>query len=139
MSSLISLINLPFPIFLHALGLLVLGLALTFAPPPQGPPHFERDSSIIGISATAIALCYLTTAYMPLSENAVLYASAPVRVFLAFLAGLRILYGRMKWGNDRRAYRKELVWIMLYDGVGGVLLGWWLGTFSGRIPAYQNQ
>ena len=82
---------------------------------------------------------------MPMEKNAFLYASAPIRIVLAGIAGLRILadrYLRTQSGqanvNRGSQVANDLFAIMMYDGLGGLVLGLWLGTFSGRIPEYQN-
>lgn len=78
----------------------------------------------------------IATAYMPMEENQFLHASAPVRVLLAILAGL-------KWmtisKGDAKLYKKRnaLLAILLYDGLGGLIVGWYLGTFSGKVAAYR--
>lgn len=125
------MINLPWPILAHASGLVLLGLNLTFRPSPPG--RTSEVSSMLGITTTAIGLCYLSTSYMPMHENSFLYASAPVRVLLAGLAGLKVLLA----GNSlSKEAKREFLGLLLYDGIGGLLVGWWLGTFRGRIPGY---
>ena len=78
----------------------------------------------------------LSTSYVPIEQNQFLYASAPVRVLLASLAGIRWLMVR---GGDPAVHKKRnaLLAIMLYDGLGGLLLGWYLGSFDGRVPGYK--
>lgn len=73
---------------------------------------------------------------MPMEENQFLHASAPVRVLLASLAGLKwITMGK----EDAKLYknRNALLGLFLYDGLGGLILGWYLGTFSGKVAAYR--
>jgi hypothetical protein len=73
---------------------------------------------------------------MPIAENQFLHASAPIRVLLALLAGL-------KWltidAENARLYKKRnvLLGVLLYDGLGGLLLGWYLGTFGGKVAAFR--
>lgn len=88
---------------------------------------------MLGIPVAGLGLCYLSTAYMPIHENPFLYASAPVRVFLAAIAGLRVLSAGNQLSKDAK---REFLGVFLYDGIGGLLLGWWLGTLSGRIPGH---
>lgn len=78
----------------------------------------------------------IATAYVPIEENQFLYASAPVRVLLAVLAGLKWLSISKE---SARLYRKRniLLGISIYDGIGGLVLGWYLGTFSGKVAAYR--
>jgi hypothetical protein len=155
-------INLPLPILCHALGCCFIGLKLTFIPPPysntpgthaSNPPP-AQDRTVLGIATIAIGLVYLSTAYMPLEQNSVLYASAPVRIMLAGIAGAKLAldhFGKRNMGpgsydDTGKAVRtcegrdgNGVLWgIMLYDGLGGLLLGWWLGTLSGKIPALSN-
>lgn len=120
-------INLPIPIFLHAVGLTILGIYHTFrstrsssAPPTQG------------LVTTGLGLAYLFTAYMPIAENQFLHASVPVRVILASAAGLRAALA--KAGEESVA--SQLWGIMLYDGIGGFLAGWSLGRWDGKVGAY---
>jgi hypothetical protein len=140
MSSFIPTVNLPLPVLVHALGLFFGGIKYTFTPPS---PTAQHDNTVVGITTTAIGLCYLSTAYVPIEQNIFLYASAPVRVGLGVLAGTRLaidyFYLRGKEVQQRRTsdLRKTLWFIALYDGLGGLFVGWWLGTLSGKIPAYQ--
>ena len=70
---------------------------------------------------------------MPMEENQFLYATAPVRIILAAAAGLKVLVAGNGMGREER---RMLLGIAGYDGLGGLLLGWWLGTWSGRVPAF---
>ena len=128
--SIIPDINLPWPILVHALGLTFLGLKLTFLPSPP-PSRASEVSSLLGISTTGLGLAYLSTAHMPIRENQFLYASVPVRMILAGAAGLKLLVAGKGMSAD---HSKEVLGIVLYDGIGGFLLGWWLGTWGGRAP-----
>jgi len=125
------MINLPWPILAHAVGLTVLGLTLTFR--PSTPGRASELSSMLGITSTGLGLCYLSTAYMTTHENPFLYASAPVRVALAAVAGLKVLLAGNQMSKESK---REFLGVFLYDGIGGLLLGWWLGTLSGRIPGH---
>ncbi|KAJ6506749.1 hypothetical protein C8R45DRAFT_922923 [Mycena sanguinolenta] len=74
------------------------------------------DISTFGIATLAIRM---------LSENQLLHASAAVRALLALLAGL-------KWSTigaqNARLYNKRnlVLGVLLYDGLGGLHLGWYL-------------
>jgi hypothetical protein len=125
-------VNLPWPILVHALGLTFLGLRFLFRPNPPPPGRASEISTILGIPTTALGLAYLFTAYMPIHENQFLHASVPVRIILAGLAGVKLLVSRNEVGV---VPWKELLGIALYDGAGGLLVGWWLGTWGGRILA----
>lgn len=118
-------VNLPWFITFHASGLCILGLSMIFATstsPPKPPP------TILGIATLGLGLSYFSTSYMPLDQNAFLYASVPVRLVLAALAGLKAVMG----GNGEE---KGVLWgIMAWDGIGAVVLGWYLGVWSGRAP-----
>ncbi|KAJ6553606.1 hypothetical protein DFH09DRAFT_1366214 [Mycena vulgaris] len=125
-------ILLPWPILLHALGLATLGCSMLLAKPTENAPE---DTSTLGIVTIALGMSYLATSYMPVAENQFLHASAPVRVLLAALAGLKWVRGR----GDARLYTKRnaLLGVLLYDGLGGLGLGWYLGTFGGKVAAYR--
>ena len=70
-----------------------------------------------------------------MEENQFLHASAPVRVLLASLAGLKWLtISRENAGLYTK--RNALLAVLLYDGLGGLVLGWYLGTFSGKVASY---
>ncbi len=83
-----------------------------------------------GITTLAIGMAYPITSYMPISENQFLHASVPVRVFLALMAGLRLLLT----DNLSKEGRNQMLFVFLYDGIGGLVCGWELGSFSGRVP-----
>ncbi|KAJ6496430.1 hypothetical protein C8R45DRAFT_985884 [Mycena sanguinolenta] len=126
-------ILLPWPILLHALGLVTLGCGMLLVKPNEKAPD---DISTLGIATIAIGMLYISTSYMPIAENQLLHASAAVRVLLASLAGL-------KWltisAQNARLYNKRnlLLGVLLYDGLGGLHLGWYLGTFSGKVAAFR--
>jgi hypothetical protein len=75
--------------------------------------------------------------YIRCQENAMLYASAPARVLLGGLAGLRFLMDRAK-GKPRSRNSSALMVTLLYDGIGGLVLALWLGTISGRAPGFAK-
>lgn len=125
-------VNLPWPILTYALGLVFVGLKSTFRPNP--PPSAGRASEIttmLGLVTTGIGLAYIPTAYMPLHENQYLYASVPVRMVMAGIAAVKLVLDGRKITKEQF---NEFVGVVVIDGVGGVLLGWWLGTWSGRVP-----
>ncbi|KAJ7887277.1 hypothetical protein B0H14DRAFT_2696045 [Mycena olivaceomarginata] len=115
-------ILLPWPILLHALALTTLGCSMLLAKPNEKSPE---DISTLGITTIALGMSYISTSYMPMAENQFLHASAPVRVLLALLAGL-------KWltidAENARLYKKRNVLLTL---------GWYLGTFSGKVAAFR--
>jgi len=82
-----------------------------------------------GITTLAIGIAYLSTSYMSIEENQFLHASVPVRILLAAVAGARWLF------IDRQstAGRNQMLFVMLYDGLGGLICGWQLGRFDGRV------
>lgn len=68
-----------------------------------------------------------------MEENQFLYASVPVRMILAGLMGVKVLIGGEALGDQER---KRLIMLSMYDGLGAVALGVWLGAFGGRVPGY---
>jgi hypothetical protein len=138
-------INLPLPILIHAAGLCTLGLHFTFSDLVLVPAQKESDSppqhhtTVLGIASLGLGLAYLSTSYMPIHENQFLYASVPVRMILAGIAGTRLIADAFcTEPHGRTSKMVSRLWgIMLYDGLGGFLLGWWLGSWGGKVPAYQ--
>lgn len=64
-------------------------------------------------------------------QNVFLHASGLVRMGLAALAGLKLaLSPSMRRSSERNA----LLGIMLYDGLGGLHLCYYLSNFSGLAP-----
>jgi len=128
MASILPKVNLPTSVLAHAIGLTVLGLGLIFG---SQTPYFKSESSpVLGIASMGLGLAYLSTSYMPLAENAFLHASVPVRVGLAAVSAIRALLA--KEGEDT-----GVLWVIaLYDGLGGLSLGWTLGRWDGRIARY---
>ncbi|KAF8967251.1 hypothetical protein BDZ97DRAFT_1903405 [Flammula alnicola] len=124
---------LPWPILLHAMGLTTLGCTMLLAKPTEKAPE---DISMLGIVTIALGMSYISTSYMPMDENQFLHASAPVRVLLASLAGLKWLTISRE---NARLYKKRnaLLGVLLYDGLGGLVLGWYLGTFNGKVASYR--
>jgi len=122
MASLLPTINLPLPILLHAAGLTLLGLHITFYRKPSTP--------LLGIASLGLGVAYLATSYMPVAENQWLHASVPVRMILGAVAGVRAFIAK-----DCEATR-ELIGVLLYDGLGGLLLGWSLGRWDGKVAGY---
>ncbi|KAJ7730332.1 hypothetical protein B0H16DRAFT_1733848 [Mycena metata] len=127
-------ILLPWPILLHVLGLTTLGLRLLFARPTTEAPE---DVSPLGITTIALGLAYLATAYMPIASNQFLHASAPIRVVLALLDGLKWFMTRGVKNTRLYTKRNVLLGVFLYDGLGGLLLEWYLGTLSGRVLEFR--
>lgn len=66
-----------------------------------------------------------------MEENQFLYATVPVRMILASVAGLKVLLAGREIGMEEK---RALLGIAIYDGLGGVVLGWRLGGWSGRVP-----
>ncbi|KAJ7368897.1 hypothetical protein DFH08DRAFT_832598 [Mycena albidolilacea] len=126
-------ILLPWPILLHALGLTTLGCSMLLS-----SKRYEKapeNVSTLGITTIALGMSYISTSYMPIAENQFLHASAPIRVLLALLAGLKWLtIAENAWLYKKR---NVLLGVLLYDGLGGLLLGWYLGTFSGKVAAFR--
>lgn len=141
--------NLPAPVLLHAVALTTVGLGLTFRVPkrrlgegPAAPAQQESildqlvgdkhaDSSLLGGVFLGVGLAYISTSYMPQNQNQFLWASPPVRILLASLAGVKLLLG-----VDNPLLKRSLIGAMLWDSIGGLWVGYQLGSFSGRIPGY---
>ncbi|KAJ7725572.1 hypothetical protein B0H16DRAFT_1665528 [Mycena metata] len=119
-------ILLPWPILLHALGLTTLGLRLLFAKPTAQAPE-----------DTQYTYLDLATAYVPIASNQFLHASSQIRVVLAVLAGLKWLMKSGARNATLYTKRNTLLGVFLYDGLGGLLLGWYLGTLSGRVLEFR--
>ncbi|PGH07346.1 hypothetical protein GX51_01890 [Blastomyces parvus] len=119
MASFLPAVNLPTPVLLHALGLTALGTYLTFTTTP----------SAFGVASTGLGLSYLFTSYVPIEENQFLHASVPVRIILAALAAARL-------PTAPKSERKNLVILLLYDFLGGLMVGYILGQWNGKLPGY---
>ena len=134
MTSLLRPVDLPWPILLHALGVSFVGLSLiVYSPKPSSTELTKatkpaQDSTMLGIATLGIAFGYLLTAYVPQERNTYLYASVPARMMLAGIAGVKLVLGSPA--------RKELLGVFVYDGLGGLVLGWYLGRWDGKIPGY---
>jgi hypothetical protein len=121
-------INLPTLIIIHSLFLSLAGLRMIFR--QSAKPNRETEASAMaGITSLGIGLAYLSTSYMPVAENQFLHASVPVRVLLALVAGLRLWFV----DNISNDGRNEMLFVLLYDGIGALICGWQIGNFTGRI------
>jgi hypothetical protein len=86
---------------------------------------------MLGVATTGLGLSYLLTSYMPIEQNQFLHASVPARLILAALSAYKALVGR----KDLSDVEKKRLWgVTIYDGLGAVVLGLWLGKWNGRIP-----
>ncbi|EEQ89224.1 hypothetical protein RJZ56_000664 [Blastomyces dermatitidis] len=119
MFSFLPTVNLPTLVLLHALGLTALGTYLTFT----------RIPTTLGIASTGLGLSYLFTSYVPIEENQFLHASVPVRMILAALAAARL-------PTAPKSERKSLMILILYDFLGGLMVGYILGQWNGKLPGY---
>jgi hypothetical protein len=128
---LLPTVNLPKWILAHAAFLGVFGLRMIFQRSAKPSPEAEA-SAMFGITTMAISLGYLSTSYMPISENQFLHASVPVRMILAALAGLRLLTVK----NISKDGRNQMLFVLLYDGLGGFFCGLQLGRFDGKVAGY---
>ncbi|KAH8647481.1 hypothetical protein BGZ60DRAFT_423937 [Tricladium varicosporioides] len=127
-------VNLPFPILIHALGLSCIGLNIIFPgkwaskssspKKTQGKQTNGEDNPLFGVATLGLGLAYLFTSHMPIEENQFLQATVPVRILLGAVCLL-------KWwvGGCDEGMRKKLLYTGLYDGIGGAVLGLWLGKF----------
>jgi hypothetical protein len=123
-------VNLPPLILIHSTFLILYGLKCIFTRPTKQSTAAEAVA-MAGITTLGIGLAYTATAYMPISENQFLHASVPVRMGLAITAGLRLLLMKDVMSTDGV---NQMLFVLLYDGLGGALCGYELGNFSGRIP-----
>ena len=69
---------------------------------------------------------------MPIAQNQFLHASAPVRMILGLLAGIKWFLTR---GQDHALYpsRSSMLGVCLYDGLGGAAVAYYLGTAGGQL------
>jgi hypothetical protein len=123
-------VNLPPLMLIHSTFLSCLGLKWIFTRQTK-PDRAAENAAMAGITTLAIGVAYLVTSYMPIAENQFLHASVPVRVGLALLAGLRLCL----IDNMSPEGRNQMLFVFFYDGIGGLICGWELGSFNGRIPA----
>ncbi|KAJ6262213.1 hypothetical protein Dda_3018 [Drechslerella dactyloides] len=124
--------NLPWPILVHSVGLTLLGLTMTFSPKPGPSPEVRGANSILGITTTTIGLAYLGTSHMPIEQNQFLHASVPIRLAVAILLFTAAAANRRTM--DEKGWKVH-IGFGLWDGVGALWLGWYLGRWDGRIPA----
>ncbi|KAK6341004.1 hypothetical protein TWF696_009316 [Orbilia brochopaga] len=124
--------NLPWPILVHSVGLALLGFNMAFNGAPSQSPEVRGLNSILGITTTTIGLCYLGTSHVPIEQNQFLHASVPVRLAVAVLLFTAGAVNRRKM--DEKGWRVH-VGFGLWDGIGALWLGWYLGRFDGRVPA----
>jgi uncharacterized membrane protein YjjP (DUF1212 family) len=112
-------IQLPPWLLAHAFGLCALGFYLLM----RGTPW--NNNATRGIATFALGAAYLATGYMDPKDNQFLAASVPVRIAIGGISAVAALLGKGE--------RKVLIGVALYDGIGGYLVGQWLGNFSGRV------
>jgi len=158
-------LNLPPLILLHATGMTFVGLYFIFRPlipySPQKtsflsklavpPDRTAETSTMLGATTLGLGLAYLGISYVDINKNQFLYLSVPVRLLLAGLGGMRLLADAVGMGGsdrDEKGNRKrkglskegksEMAFLLIYDGLQALWLGWWLGEggFSGRPPVY---
>ncbi len=115
--------NLPWFVWIHALGLTYVGLKLTFAPRMK-----EGYPAGFGTATLAVGLSYLATSWMPIEDNQFLHASVPIRFVLIAIAAYRAL----AMGGLKPAQKKELLGLVAWDGMGAIVTGYYLGTFWGK-------
>lgn len=126
-------VNLPILMIFHSLFMSFLALRMIYRRSTK-PTREDEVSAIGGIATLAIGVAYPVTSYMPISENQFLHASVPVRIFLALVAGSRLLL----FDNMSKDGRNEMLFVILYDGIGAIICGWQLGNFSGVAPAWST-
>ncbi|OCK75301.1 hypothetical protein K432DRAFT_386292 [Lepidopterella palustris CBS 459.81] len=144
--SFLSKINLPTPILIQAVGLVGLGLHMTFTgripwvsssyPTSITPLALRnRDTTfLLGAVTFALGLTYFVTSYVPVAENQWLHASVPVRFCLSVLFfGRLAVSGRQEFSTE--GYW-ELVGLGLIDLIGSISVGMTLGKWDGRVEGY---
>jgi hypothetical protein len=125
-------VHLPWFISVHACGFAALGLYFLFKAPSPGKAAGHTPQ--LGIATLAIGLAYLFTSYMPIEENQWLHATVPMRLILGALLILRTVVG----SGLSSAEKRSLLTLGLYDGLGAVVLGFWLGRWDGRVPGSSS-
>lgn len=75
--------------------------------------------------------------HLVLQQNAVLHASVPVRILVALVAAARYALDRDR-GRPHTSHSTPVLVAALYDGLGGAILGHWLGNYSGVAPAFSQ-
>jgi len=118
-------VRLPWFIFLHACLMVITGLFLIFQM-PEGKRG--NSSASLGVATLAIGLAYLFTAWPPMEENVFLYASVPVRLILAGVSLIRALALSKLESKEKN----NLIGIAVWDGLGALVLGWYLGEWRGK-------
>ncbi|KAI1002506.1 hypothetical protein K3495_g5695 [Podosphaera aphanis] len=86
-----------------------------------------------GLTTLCIGLTYLLTSRVPIEENQFLHASIPIRGVLVTVAAYRALAMRGLTATQK----KDLLGVVVWDGIGALALGYSLGTFKGMPLAYQ--
>lgn len=96
------------------------------------PRRVIHTTAHAGAAVTAVGLCYLATSYMPIEENQFLHATVPIRVVIvALLLSTLVLRG----GEMSTEGWWEYLGLVVWDGIGAVGLGLYLGSWDSRIPA----
>jgi hypothetical protein len=158
-------VNLPPIILFHGAGMAFVGLYLvlrplipysqqktTFLSKLAIPPgRTAETSTMLGATTLGLGCAYLGSAYVDMNKNQFLYLSVPVRLLLAGLGGMRLIADAVRIGGSdddekenwkRKGLSKEgkgeMAFLLIYDGLQALWLGWWLGEggFSGRPPVY---
>jgi hypothetical protein len=111
--------NLPWPILLHACVVGITGLRDVFSTPDQGILGITEVGISLSCNNSSTSRCWLIrnadllTSYVPVEQNQFLYASAPARVGLGVLCGLKMLKHRFMGQPLEKASRDKLWFVML--------------------------
>ena len=126
-------INLPWFMLLHSTILIAIGIS-NLVKPIRPPPNNRQDEyrTTVGSTFLTFGLTYLGTSYMPIEQNQLLHATVPLRFCTSAIMCWTWLRNRKNLTQDGVG---EFLGTAVYDLVSTVALGWWLGTFSGRVPS----
>jgi hypothetical protein len=98
--------------------------------PANASPRMADTLTVLGVVVTGLQGAYLVLSYMPLEENQFVYASVPLRLFLAAcILGVCAVHRQ----NMSKAGFWELMGLAVVDGAGAVALGLQLGRFDGMV------
>ncbi|KAH7041543.1 uncharacterized protein B0I36DRAFT_358702 [Microdochium trichocladiopsis] len=138
-TTVLTSLDLPPLVLLQTAALLITGARDLFAQPPTTttttsakPQQQQQDNGMRGILTLALGLAQLWTGlHYPIAQNQLIHASVPIRVFVLVPLGLLRfgLYGSRIQGQGKA----DLMAAVVVDLFGGLLVGWSIGNYSGRV------